>query len=268
MINSKKKVLVVGCSFTCGTGLTLERHDSALWINQLFVDADVTNVAKAGANNQWIFLETMSRLLTQSYDIVLVAWTAIPRYNFHVGLELYPVETMLTDDRDVNLNSKVTISGKLLKSIGKNLNLIHNDHWDLLDLVKYVNLLVQLQINTRNQKLIFVNALGPWCNNYFSAKKIQLPSDLDQYEQELLEIANRADQDIFALYDMIHLQYCKYGGIHEHNWLNLYNSLLTQQVDVASPTDRHPGYASQEAYVKYLAPRLQKLNETSHNHTA
>lgn len=258
MINSKKKVLVVGCSFTCGTGLKLERCDPALWVNQLFFDADITNVAKAGANNQWIFLETISQLLTQSYDIVLVAWSAIPRYNFHVGLELHPVETMLADC-DVNLNSKVTISGKWLKSIGKNLNKIHNDHWDLLALVKYVNSLIELQVNTRNQKLIFVNALGPWCNNYFLQKKIQLPSDLDQYEQELLEIANRDDQDIFALYDMIHLQYRKYGGIHEHNWLNLYNSLSAQKVDVASSSDRHPGYASQAAYVKYLAPMLQKI---------
>lgn len=268
MMNLKKKVLVVGCSFTCGTGLALERRDPALWVNQLFFNADITNVAEAGVNNKWIFLETISQLLTQSYDIVLVAWSAIPRYNFHVGLERYPVNTMLTD-HDVNLNSKIKISGKWLESIGKNLNKIHNDHWDLLDLVKYVNSLIELQVTTRNQKLFFVNALGPWCNDYFLQKKIQLPSDLDQYEQELLEIVNRDDNDIFALYDMIHSQYCKYGGIHEDLWLNLYNSLDRTKIDTVSATDKHPGYLSQDFFAEQLYQIIhKKLNETSNNYTA
>jgi hypothetical protein len=262
-MNSKTKVLVVGCSFTQGTGLNLEHCDPELWVNRLFYNTSITNVASAGANNHWIFLETISQLLTQSYDIVLVAWSAIPRYNFRVGLELYSVETMLTD-RDINLNSKVTISGKWLESIGANLNRLHNDHWDILDLIKYVNTLVELQVTARNQKLIFVNAMGPWNNGYFTQKKIKLPSDLDQFEQTLLESNNRNDKDVLALYDMIHSQYSKYGGIHEHRWLNLYSSLQAQQIDVVSLTDPHPGYASQLAYVKYLTPILQKkLNENS-----
>lgn len=263
LINSNTTVLVVGCSFTCGTGLALERRDPALWVNKLFGHANVTNVAKDGANNHWIFLETLSQLLTRSYDIVLVAWSAIPRYNFRVGLELYSVETMFTDI-DINLNSNVTISGKWLESIGNDLKKIHNDHWDILDLVKYVNSLVEVQITTRNQKLIFVNSLGPWSSNHFEQKKIQLPSDLDQYEQEILEVVHRDDKEIFALYDMIHSQYRKYGGIHKHNWLNLYHSLQAQQIDVVSSDDPHPGYASQLTYVNYLAPILQKkLNEHS-----
>jgi hypothetical protein len=262
MNNTITTVLVVGCSYAYGTGLKLEKHDPCLWVNQLFPNANITNAAKIGANNHWIFLETMSQLHKQSYDIVLVAWSAIPRYNFHVGLELYPVETMLRKDYDINLHSKIKISGSWLGSIGNNLNKIHNDHWDLFDLVKYVNILIQLQVKSRQGKLVFVNSLGPWCNNYFEHKKINLPSDLDPYIQFLLEVDHRNDEDIFKLYDMIHTHYTEYGGIQENYWLNLYNSLKKQQLDDASVTDLHPGYQSQQAYVTYLSPLLhKKLNE-------
>jgi hypothetical protein len=265
-MNKKTKVLIVGCSYAVGHGLDLERHDPKLWSNQLFPDAEISHAGKSGANNNWIFLETISQLQKQYYDIVLVAWSAIPRYNFHVGLELYPVETMLTNTHNINLNSKVTISGKWLESIGNNLNKIHNDHWDLLNLVKYVNTLIELQVKSRRGKIVFVNSLGPWSNNYFEYKNIQLPSDLDPYVQKLLEVDQRDDKDIFDLYSMTHTQYAEYGGIQETHWLNLYNSLKKQQVDSVSDTDLHPGYKSQQAYVTYLAPLLnKKLNENSNN---
>jgi hypothetical protein len=266
-MNKKTKVLVVGCSYAVGCGLELERNDPRLWSNQLFPTADITNAGKTGANNNWIFLETISQLRKQHYDIVLVAWSAIPRYNFQVGLELYSVSTRLRNSRDINLNSNVTISGKWLNSIGNNLDKIHNDHWDLLELIKYVNTLIELQVKSRQGKLVFVNSLGPWCNNYFEYKNIQLPSDLDTYVQCLLEVDKRDDKDIFDLYNMIHLQYDEYGGIQEKYWLNLYNSLGAQQVDCASETDKHPGYQSQQVYTNYLTPILhKKLNETS-NHS-
>jgi hypothetical protein len=163
-MDPKKKVLAVGCSYTRGHGLTNESMDPLLWVNSLFPhDAyTVNNVSKTGANNQWIFLETMSQLMKNNYDIVLVGWTAIPRFNFCVGLELYSTSTMLTNV-DVNINNKQTISGKWLKSIGDGLRKIHNDHWNLLDLVKYVNILIKIQKQAGGE-IFFVNALGPWSN--------------------------------------------------------------------------------------------------------
>jgi len=264
-MHANTKVLVVGCSVTYGAGLDLESQDPELWVNRLFSQTKLTNAAKTGANNQWIFLETMSQLRKQHYDIVLVAWSAIPRYNFHVGLELYPVMTLLNQfSQDINLNSNITISGKWLKSLGEGLNKIHNDHWDILDLIKYVNTLIELQVTTRQGKLVFVNSLGPWCDNYFEHKKITLPSDLDPYTQALLEVEHRDDNETFKLYDMIHAQYAEYGGIQENYWLNLYNSLSQQKVDSVSASDLHPGYQSQQVYANNLAPLLhKKLNEAS-----
>ena len=244
---------------TEGHGLKYGSRDPALWVNRLFPQEQhtVVNLSKSGRNNYWIFLETMSGLLTDTYDVVLVGWSAIPRFNFHVGLELYSVHTMLAE-LDINLNDNITISGKWLKTLGNNLKKIHNDHWDLLDLVKYVNTLIQIQEKKNNGQIFFVNTLGTWPDNYFTKKQINQPSDLSLFEQKLLQVDTRDDDEIFQLYDMIHNDYKTYGGIQEDCWLNLYSSLRYMQVDNVSDTDHHPGYQSQEVFDHYLTPRLQQ----------
>jgi len=255
---------------TRGHGLVHESTDPDLWVNKLFSSDRyvVSNKSMTGANNHWIFLETMSSLLTEAYDIVLVGWSAIPRFNFHVGLELYSVRTMF-NDLDINLNNNITISGKWLKSIGDNLRKIHNDHWDMLDLVKYVNILILLQKKINNGQVFFVNTLGPWTENYFTKKQINLLSDLTLFEQNLLQVTTRDDDEIFQLYDMVHEHYKIFGGIQETYWLNLYSSLRSMQTDNVSDTDFHPGYQSQEVFAQYLTPILQKKlknNENSSNY--
>jgi hypothetical protein len=251
------KFLAVGCSFTKGHGLDLEYNDPQLWVNQLFPTNSVTNLSKTGANNDWIFLETMSQLIQQHYDVVLIGWSAIPRFNFHVGLELYPVDTMLQVATDINLHSNRTVSGKWLKNLGNGLRKIHNDHWDIVTLIKYVNTLIELQEHTRGGKIFFVNTLSPWDRDYFTKKIINLPSDLTQYEQNLLEVNMRDDDEIFKLYNMTHEQYQRYGGIQEAHWLNLYDSLRSMQVDDVSTTDSHPGYLSQGQFSKFLIKRFK-----------
>ena len=244
---------------TRGHGLKYESDDLELWVNKLFPGDKytVTNKAKTGYNNNWIFLETMSSLLTETYDIILVGWSAIPRFNFYVGLELYSTHTQLIA-LDINLNNNVTISGKWLKTIGDNLIKIHNDHWDFLDLVKYVNTLILIQEKKNNGQIFFVNTLGPWPNNYFTKKQINLPSDLALFEQHLLQVDTRDNDEIFQLYDMIHTHYQSYGGIQEEYWLNLYSSLRSMQVDDVSDTDNHPGYQSQQIFNQCLNASLEK----------
>lgn len=249
---------------TRGHGLAEESVDPQLWVNQIFDQiGEVCNLSQTGVNNDWIFHETMSVLLREknTYDIVLVGWSAIPRYCFHVGLELYSVHTML-NDRDVDINNGVTFSGKWLQRLGNDLRKLHNDHWDILDLVKYVNTLIMIHETSPEKKIFFVNTLGPWCNGYFDHKQITLPSDLSLYEQTLLQIDTRDDSEIFALYRMIHNHYAKYGGIQKSHWLNLDNSLRSMQVDNVSDIDLHPGYLSQNKFSQYLRPVLEQRLKT------
>jgi hypothetical protein len=252
------KLLIAGCSYTNGCGLPGEKDNPKIWPNQLAqrlnIDS-VTNVAKTGANNQKIFFETMSAMIKNHYDLILVSWSAIGRFNFHVGLERYPVETLLTDSHDVNILGGQTISKKWLVETGNRLRKLHNDHWDLLDLVKYVNVLVELQKSVGG-KILFVNGIGSWSDQYFVKKQIQLPSDLDRYTYNLLDADMRDDEEIFTLYDMIHQHYDEYGGIQENLWLNLYQSLLKMKIDSVSSSDRHPGILSQDLFTDFLYKRI------------
>lgn len=256
-----KKILVVGCSMSKGHGLEKESQDPKLWVNQILCPlGEVHNLAAHGKNNHWIFVETASALLREknTYDIVLVGWSAIPRFGINVGLELYCTHTRLTNQYDININNNITFRGEWLQRLGDDLKKLHNDHWDILDLVKYTNTLIALHETAPHKKIFFVNTLSPWSNHYFDRKQISLPSDLDLYEQDLLQVETRDDDEIFDLYKMIHDQYDHYGGMKESYWLNLYNSLKSMQIDDASDSDRHPGYRSQDKYSQYLGTIIKE----------
>jgi len=264
MISKKLKLLAVGCSYTRGHGLKDEIRNPDLWVNQLArsIGSTVVNKSVTGVNNEWIFLESMAEIIRNRYDVVLIGWSAIPRYRFYAGLELYPVSTMLSSNfnSDIHINNFETISAKWQKETGDRLRRIHNDHWDILNLIKYINILIEVQQNTKNGKIFFVNSLGPWCNDYFKFKQITVPSELDSYLQKLLNVDTRDDREIFDIYSMLHQQYHEYGGINESHWLNLYQSLESMKIDTISNNDRHPGIKSQVVFKEYLLPAfLEKI---------
>jgi hypothetical protein len=261
------KILVAGDSYSEGFGLRLLTQDPNLWINrlcsQVFDSPKIDNISNTGANANTIFLNAASAIMQKKYDVVIVGWGSTPRFNFNVGLELYYTRTIFADT-DINLNSEVTIPGRYLKDIGDKLKTLYNPHWLNLELVRYVNVLHDMQVTHRNGKLFFVNHSLVHCNNFFQRVNFDVPSELDPYVQQLLQVDARSDYDVRALYNMIYNQYQTHGGIHEDIWLNLYKSLVDLQIDVVSAIDRHPGYQSQLAYVEHLAPLLQKkLNENS-----
>jgi hypothetical protein len=254
-----KKLLVVGCSYTSGHGLDQEINDPRLWVNQLanYYDASLLNLAKSGRNNDWIFQTTAAELLRNSaYDLVIVAWSTIPRYGFEFGLELWPTWARLSpfQKHDVVIHNGMTIDAGVCREIGTQIHkYLHHDYWDLYKLVTYVNILKQMTTNIR-----FVNAMGPWDNQFFTRQQFSLPSDLTNYTQKLLDVENRSDEQIEALYNKIHSEYENVGSINENLWLNLYNPIRNSiQIDTVSETDNHPGYASQDAIVKHLIEQLK-----------
>lgn len=254
-------VLFNGCSFTRGTGIANELNNPRLWTNQLseqfFKNYKINNIATAGKNNHWIFVETMFELTQKSYDIVIVGWTDTNRLNFDIGLENYSTLSMLTD-RSINLHSSQTVSGKWLNETGNRVRKYQNPHRGILDLIKYINILVDYQVKQKKSKIFFVNSLCYWPIDYFNYVEYTVPSELDHFYQEILEVDYRNDDQIKQLYDLIHSEYNKYGGIQSDYWLNLYNSLRSIQIDNASETDLHPGLKSQDLYSTYLAKQLKE----------
>ena len=251
---SGNKILFVGCSLTYGDGLIEEVNDPKLWCNQiakeLCPDHQVVNRARKGVNNEWIFLETVSALLKEKYDKVFVEWTAIPRHNINIGLETYETMTMLLDSEDISTNLG-TFKGYWINDLGNSLLMLHNDHWDTLKIVKYVNLLKRI-----HQDIYFINGMLPWPEEYFIQKKIKLPGDLPKYTQNLLNVDNRDDKEVFELYNMIHSQYQEYGGIHSDNWLNLYHPMVTMRLDTVVD-NYHPGYKTQDLFSKLFLEKIE-----------
>jgi len=253
-LTNTKSMLACGCSFTAGTGLEFLKDDPKLWINQLTnkLGYNLTNIAEAGRNNEWIFVETMLELSKHKYDAVVIAWSMIPRINIDLGLELWSTRTRLHADYDVNTNEK-TFNLKWQTSLLDKLLEGYNFHWDFLKLVKYVNIL-----KSQHKHIYFVNTYGPWSDNFFTKIDIQLPSDLDEFTQDLLNVKTRDDIEIFQLYNMIHKQYNDAGGINSNLWLNLYDSFQKNKLDIVSKTDRHPGYLSNDRYTEMLYPILKE----------
>lgn len=255
------RILLSGCSVTKGTGLMYEHLDKQLWANKVvaecYPDSIINNIAQAGRNNQWIFTETLSELCKHEYDVVIVGWTNVDRLNVDVGLEVYKTLSMLRGPVEINLANRV-VSAKWLQDIGDSIRKIQNSHWGILDLIKYVNILIDYQVNKRKSKVFFVNSLCGWPLDYFNKVDYHLPSELGEYYSHILDVKNRSDKDIKKLYEHIHQQYQSYGGIRSEYWLNLYSSLIDMQIDTASESDSHPGYKSQERYVKYLSSVLKE----------
>jgi hypothetical protein len=251
-----KSILVVGCSMTDGNGLAQGHQDNRLWINQIkhemFPSASMDNLSMTGRNNHWIFCEAATAIIQKQYDLVIVAWTGIPKYNIHFGLETYSVHSQL-HDVEIGLNNHVIVTSDWVRETGQRLRQYHNDHWDIVDLVKYVNILSRLHPN-----IFFVNTIGPWSARFFDYRAIKEPNDLTDYEQKLLQSNIRDDSNVFELYNMIHQHYQHYGGIHQDRWLNLYCNFKQLAIDTISDTNKHPGIASQTIIATHIGTALKE----------
>jgi hypothetical protein len=260
-------VLVTGCSATSGYNYQENPDDSRLWIqricNRLFPDAKVVNRARTGKNNQWIFLETMSALCKNRYDLVIVQWSSLMRLHMTFGLETWMTDSLLVGDYDIHLHNGVVVSKKWQKSLGNNIRSMSNQHWYILDLIKYVNVLIQIQ-ESRNQKIIFINGGLLWPDGLFDTQKnLTQITDMLPFVQHMLDVDSRSDEEIFKLYDMIYDQYAEYGSIRPEYWINLYESMHELKIDTISDTDSHHGEKSQIYFADLFSPRIQQKLENN-----
>lgn len=170
-----KKALVVGCSLTSGYKMTDGLNDPChprLWSNQLLSkldDFEIINRSKRGVNNHWIFMEAMSALTKDHYDLAVIQWTGLGRISLPVGLELHDTLSILTDGLDVNLVNGFIVPGKWLQDVGDRLKSFSNLHWDILNIVRYVNILIQIQ-QLKKSKICFVDSGLQWIPGYFEKK--------------------------------------------------------------------------------------------------
>jgi hypothetical protein len=260
------KILISGASVSFGAGLPDQVQNKNLFVNQLAcqlldgVHDQIDNISVIGIDNRAIFLETAHSIGIQHYDHVMICWQSIPRINLNLGLETYqttvPIVSPESTCHDIGLFGRQKISGKKILEIKNYLLRFHNLHWEILELIKYINILLRLA-HLQDTKLYFINYSMPWQTmRYFDKINWTIPSELDNFTQTVLQSEFRNDEESMRLYLMIHDHYQKPGGIQETSWLNLYDPLIDMQIDNAAIDDDHPGLASQQVFFDYLAPLL------------
>ena len=259
-----KHVLFVGCSYVAGSGWELEQQDPHLWVNLLHRNTNLKqysliNHSRGGRSNAGIFQDAVWNIGRYPIEYAFVSWTAMPRYELSLGLELYETRAGFMPNGqcfDWNLND-IRYSKKYLENIRDRFTTLPHLHFEILNLIYYVNALVDIG-NRVGTKIFFVNSMCPWDQNYFTRLHSVLPNQYTKFTQKLINCDNRDDHEIFSLYDKLHNEYDQAGGIQESHWLNLYNSLVSQKVDVNSD-GAHPGIKSNQLYYTQLHQALQSL---------
>jgi hypothetical protein len=182
-----------------------------------------------------------------------------------MGLELYESKRSLIPGQPVStLNSHkgndISWSQNQLESFQNYFLLLNHAHYYIRDLISYVNILIDLA-ETKKSKIFFINNMLPWDSGYFNYNKFTeiIPSQLTDYSNELLNSKTRDDQEITALYHMMHEHYIEKGGIQENHWLNLYQSFFNMRIDFTKD-NIHPGHKSHKQFAEFLTEEFKKHN--------
>jgi len=274
-----KSVVFVGCSFTAGTGWTdpdlttstkTEAKDHPdLWVNlchqniETLKQLELINLGKAGATNTEIFENTVRAISTykENVDTIFCQWTAMPRYNFNVGFELWDTsESFDTHIRkhDVNLNKGDHWPRQYVVDLLDRLRSMHHLHWEILKVVDYTNIITALGHSFGIKNIFFINGLCPWDENYFIELHNVKPEKYTPFtKKSILNIDTRDDSDIYTLYHLAHAHYNKAGGINPSSWINLYHSFLNQRIDT-NFDHRHPGLKSNQLYYQTIQSHLKQ----------
>lgn len=251
--------LFSGCSYTAGSGFLQEKSDSELWVNIMhscvseLSTTHLLNVAQGGRSNENIFSDSVYNLTKYNCKYAFVEWTSCPRYELNLGLEMYDTRQIFIPNvptRDHTLND-CTYSASYLNKIRDRFTTLSHPHYEIRNLICYVNSLISVA-NLTGTKIFFINGLCPWDIDYFYRLTDVLPSSYTNFTKNILNVDNRDDKEIFAIYDKIHNQYNNSGGIHRDCWLNLYSSMSSQKIDVNSD-NIHPGKMSNQLYAEHFS---------------
>jgi hypothetical protein len=273
-----KKLVFSGCSFTAGNGWSDDEPNTSRKIAvrdhpNLYVtlchgsipqlqNLDIINCGQGGASNTEIFTNTVDIMseFQKEIEIVFCQWTAMPRYNFSVGFELWSTNEGVTPDArskfDVNLSNNTSWNRKYLDDLLDRLLVLHHLHREILMVVRYCNVLQKIA-KSFGIKLYFINGLCPWDKDYFVRLDSVLPESYTSFtKKKILDIDSRNDEDIFKLYKQLHNEYDQAGGIDPNQWINLYDSLAANKIDT-NYDNLHPGKKSNQLYFNQIKKFLE-----------
>lgn len=256
-------VLLSGCSFSAGTGLSHPFMDDFgvkhypdckdspdLYINLLYKDVD--NIALGGNSNLRIFQMATTALLEKHYDVAIIQWTSFMRHEWHAGFETWDT-TMRSiiggSSKSVNLHNH-TLKGSDIQDRVDRFFILEHAHYRIVQLLEYMNILCRIAKITQTE-IFFINGLCWWDNKFFHKIHYNNPIETTKYTQKLLDLENHNDNEYAKLYTKMHNDYRVAGGIHENKWLNLYDPMNRNRID-RGLDGIHPGVATNKKYAEFF----------------
>lgn len=260
------KILFSGCSITAGDGLDDGIVDSNnypnIFVDNLYPDATLTNIAYPGNSNHRIFTDVCRAIWQEHYDIVFVGITSYPRHEFFFDFGVWEGQgncRMGPASKPVPYQRlpSVQVTKSDLKNLQIQLSKTH-DHYHITELLSLTSILTRIHPN-----VYFINVIAPWSANFFNCINFTLPSDLDLYTQKLLDVDNRTDDDIKLLYQKMHRDYVLAVGKDNWNfywnrWVNLYDNMRNHLIDVGND-QQHPGPDSHKKFSNILIKNYSQI---------
>ena len=232
------KLLVSGCSFSAGEALEGEKQSSDLWCNQLaqYLNADLTNLARKGADNISIFLEAFNELTKNDYDLAIIQVSALTRTN--ITPTNHGVKTLVSEN----------ISGGLLSD--QDYNNFYK-YWLIINnpIIYWERLIKLLNISKNfKTKIMFVNGLIDWSSKFFD-------SEDSKFHRYLMSEDSIPDDEIK---DMLNYINQTKKQIELDNWLVI-ESMSSYSIDKGSD-NAHPGPKTHQLLVDKIKARYDSIS--------
>jgi len=254
-MSTQLKTCFNGCSYTVGNGFSLEQRDTYIYdrLLQKKYSFDSDNIATSGASNYLIFMKSCQAVLSGKYDIVFTQWTALNR------LWMYP-----GPDCTFNVNAEyppdfryreIYLSEKERKQFRNHLLIMNHDFQNILDLLDYCCILINLSQNS-GTKVLFINGLVPWTSDLDTDVGHDLQHNLSEYSKKILEFNHRDDAEVTKFFTILQE---KFALLDKSKWINIFDSFRKIQIDVG-PEGHHPGIKSHQRMAKQVSTYL----ETNH----
>ena len=199
-------ILTVGCSYTYGQGL--DNPEAHAWPRPLSTRLGIplTNHSIIGASNDYIYRTVIEATADRSWDLVIVQWSEISRYEFYNWVD--PTKPKGPVQISVQQSSGDTAYNKWVK------HLYTDQYHDELRIQQFFCQVLGLQswLKTRNQRYLFLSMNG------------FLRHDLAVFEPALKPLTAQLDQSCIlgwpdtgmSLWSKHHLLPCRHPTVQGH----------------------------------------------------
>jgi hypothetical protein len=246
----------VGCSFTVGEGLALEKSDPDNYTNLIAnrYSATVNNLAVSGNSNYNIFITAVNEILFNTPAKIFVQWSALNR------LWVYPgINTKLGLTHTIKFDYKyrnIFYSKKELQKFTDTYHILNHDYNNLITLINYCNILTEISKN--KTQLIFINGLLPWTSEMLSSDTmVNFSKNLSNYTKEILEFDSRDDTELLEFFTKLNIAV---SSLNQSLWINMFDSMIRSSIDTG--TDNiHPGPKSHALYADMIINYIEENND-------